>query len=442
MINIPKTAANIIDTLEKAGFEAYAVGGCVRDSLMGREVSDWDITTSAVPAEVMRVYSGRRVMPTGLKHGTVSLMVRGDAYEITTYRLDGHYTDGRRPDSVRFTGSLRDDLARRDFTVNAMAYNPREGLVDIFGGLDDIKNRLIRCVGAADERFGEDYLRMMRAYRFAAALNFDIDPEIRRVVLAKRERLSSIAAERIQVELNKLILSGSHDKFLLFMDDLAPVILPEVTRLKEVPQRNPYHDLDAYDHTMEVFRLAENDLTQKLCALLHDTGKADTITFEENGDTRFPDHAEASREIAFNIMKRLKYDNYRIQAVTAIIRMHNVAKNLSRYAIKRRIHSRGANLTRQLYAFSIADCMGKNAYARENTLPALTANVALLDDVLSSGEPIHMTDLAVNGYDVGMQLGIRSGEAIGEALNYLLERVHEDPSLNERGRLLQLLENQ
>jgi len=439
LITIPKTVAQIIGTLEAGGFEAFAVGGCVRDSILGREVSDWDITTNATPEEVSKVFAGKRVLPTGAKHGTVSLMLKGAAYEITTYRIDGNYSDGRRPDTVRYTNDLNDDLSRRDFTINAMAYNPRTGLADPFGGAEDIKRRLVRCVGTPDERFGEDYLRMMRAYRFAAVLGFDIEPEIRHAVKKNREKITRIAAERIRVELDKLILSGSHDAFLIFMEDLGSVLLPEITRLKDVPQKNPYHHLDAYDHTMEVFKYAENELTQKLCALFHDTGKAEVMVIDENGETRFPGHAEVSREIAYAVLKRLKYDNYRIQAVTAIVRMHNVAKQLSRFAVKRRVHNRGANLTRQLYTFALADCMGKNSFAQETTLPVLHANIALLEDVLASGEPIHMTELAVNGYDVGKALGIRSGEAIGDALGYLLERVQEDPALNEREALLNIL---
>ncbi|MCL2406858.1 MAG: HD domain-containing protein [Defluviitaleaceae bacterium] len=443
MIILPYSVTYIINELEKNGFEAFAVGGCVRDSLMGRECADWDITTNAEPKEVIRVFEalGKKVLPTGITHGTVTLMLKGAPYEITTYRVDGRYSDGRRPDSISFCKDLKEDLSRRDFTINAMAFSPRTGLVDYFGGKADLAGRVIRCVGDASMRFGEDYLRMMRAYRFASVLDFNLDENIRRAVLKNRDKLAGIAAERVRMELDKLMLADAHDKFLMFMEDLGSVVLPEVFCLKNIPQRNCYHYLNVYGHTMEVFRNSESDLTQRLCALLHDTGKAATMAVDENGDTRFPDHAAASRDIAFNIMKRLRYDNARIQAVTAIIRLHNVPKHVSRTLLKRRIKCRGEVLTRQLYKFAIADCMGKNDYAQEVTLPILYNNLNELEDIMKSGEAVHMTDLAVNGYDVGMALGIRGGEEIGTALNRLLEVVHERPELNNKGDLLEIIKN-
>ena len=439
MINIPKNVSEIIESLEAAGYEAYAVGGCVRDSLMGRDVSDWDITTDARPEEIKAVFNRRTVLPTGVKHGTVSLMLKGVAYEITTYRVDGLYSDGRRPDKVSFTKELREDLSRRDFTINAMAYNPRTGLVDPFGGVLDIRRRIVRCVGSPEERFGEDYLRMMRAYRFAAVLDFDLEKSIRTAVLANRDNIQNIAAERIRIEFDKLALCDAHDRFLMFMEDLGQVIFPEVHRLKDVRQVNAYHNLSVYNHTMEVFRHAERDLTQKLCALFHDIGKADTIIYGENGVTKFTGHAEVSGDMAFDILKRLKYDNARIKDVITIIRAHNVYKQLTIYGMKRRLLRTGSDLTRQLYRFAVADCSGKSPTAKNTLLPMLLANIDLIEKVENSGDPIFLRDLALNGKDVEGE-GFK-GRAVGEALSFLLDKVHKNPRLNRREILIGLLKD-
>lgn len=438
-MTLPREVEEIIETLEKSGYEAYAVGGCVRDFLCGREISDWDVTTNATPDAVAAVFKGRNVVPTGVKHGTVSLMLRGAAYEITTYRVDGRYLDGRRPESVSFTGDLREDLSRRDFTINAMAYNPRTGLLDLFGGADDIKRRVVRCVGTPAERFGEDYLRMMRAYRFAAVLDFDLDPSIRDAVALRKNKILDIAAERLRAELDKLMLSRAHDRFLLFMSDLGGALFPEVECLKEITQANAYHDQSAYDHSMEVFRHAKPDLTHKLCALLHDTGKADTKTVNAAGETSFKGHAELSEKIALAVLRRLKYDNARISAVTAIIRAHSAYKQLTRPGAKRVLMRMGPNLARELYHFAIADCHGKTPAAKHLLLPALTANLSLFDDIQTSGEPVTLRDLAINGDDVAKALSTPPGKAVGDALSILLDQVHKDPTLNKREILLEIL---
>jgi tRNA nucleotidyltransferase (CCA-adding enzyme) len=440
VIKLPKDVEYIINELKRAGYEGFAAGGCVRDSLLGKPPTDWDITTNAAPEDVMRVFKNRRILPTGIKHGTVTLFLKNIPYEITAYRLDGMYSDGRRPDNVTFTNDLTEDLSRRDFTINAMAYGPSRGLVDLFGGREDLKNRIIRCVGSAKARFSEDYLRIMRAYRFSATLDFDLDIELKEASIALRENITpKISAERIRVELDKLLISGRFNRIAAFMEDLGSVILPEVTALRNVPQRNAYHYLDVYGHTMEALRHAGPELCLKLCALLHDTGKALAMTVDSGGITHFKGHAAISENIARDVLKRLKYDNETIDTVTTLTREHSFKPGMSRGAAKRLLSRLGINYSRLLLDFCRADTMAKNSLAQEHRLPAIQADKELLEDILQSGEPYTLKGLSVGGGDIMAALGVAAGKNVGEALNYLLERVMDDPGLNKRETLLELL---
>lgn len=439
MIELPNDVKYIIDTLEDAGFEGYAVGGCVRDSLMGHTPGDWDITTNAKPEAVVDVFSGKRVLPTGIKHGTVTLFIKKIPYEITSYRVDGGYSDGRRPDSVTFTSEITEDLSRRDFTVNAMAYSHKRGMVDPFGGGADLTGRLIRCVGKAEERFGEDYLRMLRAYRFSATLGFALDAEIVSAVAKLKERIHGISAERIRIEFDKILLSGNHAAILAFFRDMGEVLFPEVAVLDGIPQRNKYHYLNVYGHTMEVLRNTELKLFMRLTALFHDTGKALTMTVDENGDTHFKGHAAVSREIAGDILKRLKYDNNTIDNVTTLVNEHSFDVRKDRTGVKRLVNKLGETQTAALFRFAVADTMGKNHTAQASRLPYLYEDIRLLGEITREKEPCNIGDLAINGGDVMAALGVKPGKRVGEELNYLLEQVVNDPSLNRRDILLTLL---
>ena len=440
-ISMPDDVKFIIERLEASGYPAYAVGGCVRDSLLGRAPADWDIATAALPTEVISAFKGKRVVPTGIKHGTVTLVLGKKNYEITTYRIDGKYSDGRRPDWVSFTDNIKEDLARRDFTINAMAYNGKDGLVDCFGGAADLKRRVIRCVGGADERFAEDYLRMIRAYRFSAVLNFDIDEDILKSVKANKKKLLDISAERIRTEFDKLFLTDSFGRIKAFFEDLGEVLFPELMRLKDIPQINRYHCYDAYNHTLQVIYNTEPNILMRLCALFHDMGKADTLRIDADGITHFYGHAAKSADIALKIMKRMKYDNALIAAVTTIVREHNFDAKKSRVELKYMIKRLGADTVRLLLEFAEADMKGKSKYAMERKLPRLKNSSDLLEEIIKLKEPCTIKSLALNGEEVMKILGIGAGKEVGAVLERLLDAVIYDPSNNTKEILTDMLSN-
>ncbi|MCL2416275.1 MAG: HD domain-containing protein, partial [Defluviitaleaceae bacterium] len=322
LIKMPKGAYKILQTLISAGFEAFIVGGCVRDSIMEKEPTDWDITTSAKPDDIKYIFKNHRLICIGQRHGTIAVCCGNVFYEITTYRIDGEYTDHRRPNNIQFTSNLKDDLARRDFTINAMAYNHIAGIIDPFGGLDDIKNRIIRCVGNPKSRFDEDYLRIMRAYRFSAALNFDLEPQTRNAAKNAAVNLPSVAAERICAELTKLLELGSFEMIKIFLEDCADVLFPEIANLRGVEQNNIYHCYDVYNHTLEVLRNVRNDAALRLAALYHDAGKFPAQTIDSKGIYHFYGHAVESAEIVKATLKKLKFDNATIDRVVAIVSHH------------------------------------------------------------------------------------------------------------------------
>ena len=272
LIHLPEDVKAILHTLQEAGYEAYAVGGCIRDSLLGRRPDDWDITTSAKPQETKALFG--KTIDTGIQHGTVTVMRHGRGYEVTTYRVDGEYEDGRHPKEVTFTASLKEDLRRRDFTVNAMAYNEKDGLVDLFGGRQDLEQKIIRCVGEANERFEEDALRIMRAVRFSAQLGFSIEERTKEAIRGHAERLRQVSAERIQVELTKLVISPNPDFLRIAWETgITAVVLPEFDRLMEQPQNNPHHCWNVGEHTLNSLCQVEADKVLRLTMLLHDMGK-------------------------------------------------------------------------------------------------------------------------------------------------------------------------
>ena len=438
-MRMPQGVRYIIEMLAARGFEAFAVGGCVRDSMMGRAPSDWDVTTDASPEDMLAVFEKNRVIPTGIQHGTVTILCKGGQFEVTTYRVDGVYSDGRRPESVTFTKSLEEDLKRRDFTINAMAYNKNAGLQDFFGGVADLERRIVRCVGDPKERFAEDYLRMLRAYRFAATLGFELDGAVVSEIAAKREKVKGVSAERIQVELNKLLLSGNFPVIRAFWDVFAEVILPELTALRDVAQNNSFQCYDAYEHTMVVLEHTENDLPMRLAALLHDIGKAKCGVMDDDGVWHFAGHEAVSAKMAVAVLKRLKYDNATIELVVQIIKLHDGWYRPERRAMKRLIGAYGAETARAVLKFYRADAMGKSAEAQAKFLLDAEACLAMLEEVIASGEPCAVADLAVDGKDVMEICGIAPGREVGERLHALLEQVQEDPSLNTREGLAALL---
>jgi len=438
-IHLPTGAEEIIQMLEASDHSAYAVGGCVRDCLMGRVAGDWDITTSARPADIKRVFRGRHMIDIGERHGTIAVKAQGAYFEVTTFRIDGAYGDGRRPDAVSFTDDLQTDLSRRDFTINALAYNHKQGLVDYFGGLADVQNGTIRCVGDAAARFDEDYLRILRAYRFSATLGFDIADDVRQAAVEGKQNLRHIAAERIQSEFCKLLSSDNFDKIEDFFDDIGDVLFPEITRLKGYEQDTPYHCYDVYRHTLEVLRHVPNQLYMRLAALFHDVGKFDTRTKDAKGIHHFYGHADVSHKICEAALAGLKFDNATTQRVLAIVKHHDVRMHADKLTLKRRTNKFGAELVRDLLAFQYADDMGKSDMVKTSRLPEVLAATALFEKIAASGEALKISDLAINGADVMRELGISPSAEVGRQLERLMQVVLENPELNEREKLLTIL---
>ena len=319
VLTIPEKVEFIINKLETAGFEAYAVGGCVRDSILGRKPDDWEITTSAKPEQVKALF--RRTVDTGLQHGTVTVMIDKEGFEVTTYRVDGEYEDGRHPKEVTFTASLEEDLKRRDFTINAMAYNTSSGLVDMFGGLEDIKKKIIRCVGNPLERFTEDALRIMRAVRFSAQLGFEIEKETKAALSVIAPNLKNVSAERIETELVKLLVSPHPDYLRTAWETgITKEFLPEFDACMNTEQNTPHHCWTVGEHTLHSLLNVPCDKVLRLTMLLHDIGKPKVKTTDENGRDHFKTHGSVGEKMAKEILRRLKFDNDTIRKVSHLVK--------------------------------------------------------------------------------------------------------------------------
>ena len=438
-IILPENVNYIINELEKAGFEAFAVGGCVRDSVLGRTPSDWDITTSATPEEVKSVF--RRTIDTGIKHGTVTVMLKKEGYEVTTYRIDGEYSDHRRPDSVSFTRELSEDLMRRDFTINAMAYSDTVGLVDLYGGMEDLENKIIRCVGNADERFDEDALRIMRAVRFAAQLGFEIEEKTKVAAGKHAPDLRAVSAERIETELTKLLVSPHPEKLLdMYELGITAVMLPEFDRMMETPQNSPYHKFDVGTHTIEVIKNVSPTKVMRYAALLHDTGKPECRTTDAEGVDHFKCHAVASEKIAQKVLKRLKMDNDTIRDVKKIVYWHDfgISGTINKNTVRRMLSKMGEQYFDSYIEIKRADMAGQSDYQMEEREKVFNDIVRYTAEIMDAREALSIKDLAIGGNDL-KKLGINPGPEMGEALNYLLEKVLEEPELNSYDTLAELV---
>ncbi len=436
-IKLPATVKLILDGLHAHGYEAYIVGGCVRDSILGREPDDWDITTSARPEEVKQIF--RRTIDTGLQHGTVTVLVGSRACEVTTYRVDGAYSDGRHPDSVTFTSLLSEDLLRRDFTINAMAYNEKEGLIDLYGGMRDLQRKKICCVGNAEERFSEDALRILRAVRFSAQLHFGIDRLTALAMMEKAPTLANISAERICAELIKLICSD-HPEYLrvAYEAGITRVILPEFDTMMETPQISPYHIYNVGDHTLAAMQAIRNDRILRLTMLLHDVGKPEVRTVDDYGDDHFRDHGPVGAKMAVRIMRRLKLDNDTIVRVHTLVYYHDWWMQAREKEIRRALHIVGPELFPLLMEVQRADTMGKSDYLREERLARIDQVSRYAGEILQRQDPISLKDLALKGNDL-LELGVPAGPGIGHLLNAALDAVLEDPRRNDRDILLRYL---
>lgn len=436
-INLPEKVQYIIHTLEEAGFEAYAVGGCVRDSLLGREPDDWDITTSARPQQVKAAFP--RTIDTGIQHGTVTVMMGKEGFEVTTYRIDGEYEDSRHPKEVIFTANLVEDLKRRDFTINAFAYNDRSGIVDAFDGMEDLRNGIIRCVGEAKERFTEDALRMMRAVRFSAQLGYLIENKTKEAIKELAPNLKNISAERIQVELVKL-LQSPHPDYLRIAYDLGitKVILPEFDKAMATPQNNPHHVYNVGEHLLQTLLYVEPDRSLRIAALLHDIAKPDTEEIDSDGISHFHGHAELGEEKAAAILRRLKFDNDTINKVKKYVKYHDYTIEATPRTVRRALNKIGKEHFEQVLCLKRADMLAQSTYQREEKQENLRQVRELYEAIVKKEECVSLKDLALSGKDL-MAIGVPQGKQLGIILQQLLEDVLENPEHNTKEYLTELV---
>jgi tRNA nucleotidyltransferase (CCA-adding enzyme) len=436
-LKIPAGAGLIIQKLKERGFEAYVVGGCVRDRILGREPDDWDITTSASPYEVKQIF--QRTVDTGLRHGTVTVLIGSRAFEVTTYRIDGEYEDGRHPKEVIFTRNLREDLSRRDFTINAMAYNDDEGLVDHFGGMADLSRHVIRCVGDPAERFGEDALRIMRAVRFAAQLGFIIDGPTREALAYLAPTLEKISAERVQAELVKLVTSA-HPEYIgiAWETGITGVVLPEFDAAAGIYQYTPHHMDTVGEHTLRALCAVPADRVLRLAVLLHDLGKAGTKKKDSEGVDHFPGHGEESARLAGQILRRLKFDNGTITKVVNLVRWHDIRYAAEPAAVRRMLSITGREMFPLYMEVQRADVLSQSEYRREEKLTKLSMIQRFYEETLSAGYCTSLRELAVTGRDLTAR-GISAGPELGKMLKSCLELVLEEPKKNTKKELLGFL---
>lgn len=441
-IKIPNNANTIINTLQNNGHSAYVVGGCVRDSLMGRTPHDWDICTSATPEQMLEIFKDFRVIETGLKHGTVTIVIDGEQYECTTYRIDGKYSDNRRPDNVTFTNDLVEDLKRRDFTINAMAYNDIEGLIDPFGGTEDINENTIQCVGSAKDRFGEDALRILRAIRFAAQLDFTIELNTDWQIHQQYKSLENISVERINSEFCKIVNSDNFCVELLLYKDVFALFIPELKNMLDFPQKNPHHDYDVFGHTVHaVENCNSDDLTVRLAVFFHDFGKPHSYQDGEDGIRHFKGHGRVSADMTDVIMKRLKFDNETRNNVVQLVYYHDATFEVGKKYVKRWLNKLGEKQFRRLLDVRRADIKGQKVICntdKKDKIEKLDIIEKLIDEVIQENQCFTLKDLAVNGNDL-IQIGYNPDKQLGETLNMLLNGVINDEFENKKDSLLNIV---
>lgn len=435
-IKMPGKVNKIIGVLQEAGFEAYAVGGCIRDSLLGRTPNDWDITTSAKPMEVKALFS--HTIDTGIQHGTVTILLDREGFEVTTYRIDGEYEDGRHPKEVSFTGSLEEDLKRRDFTINALAYNETAGLIDIFEGQKDLKDGIIRCVGNAEERFTEDALRMLRAIRFSAQLGYRIEENTLAAIHKLAGNLEKISAERIQTELLKLMVSPHPDYLRTAYEcGVTKVFFPEFDLAMETPQNHPHHCYNVGEHILHSLIEVPADKVLRLTMLLHDIAKPQCLTVDEKGITHFHGHEEMGAEMSRVILRRLRMDNDTTDKVCRLVRFHDYGNGVApdRRIVRRAVNKIGEDLFDDFILVKKADLLAQSMYLREEKLSNLAEWDACYREIREAEECVSLRTLAVNGRDL-IAAGLQPGRELGDILKQLLDEVLETPEKNEKDYLV------
>ncbi len=433
-IIIPPQVETVIEKLKSCGQEAFVVGGCVRDSIMGLKPHDWDVTTSAQPDEVSAALNDCKLIETGIKHGTITVLIDRMPIEVTTYRVDGKYSDNRHPDQVHFTRSLKEDLARRDFTVNALAYNHAEGIIDCFGGLEDIQNEQIRCVGEPDLRFQEDGLRILRALRFSSVLGFTIEEATAKSILRNFALLDFIAKERINSEFTKLLCGKSTEKVLRNYRDVIGQFLPEINAMFEFQQHNQYHIYDVWEHTLKSVISVEAIPVLRLTMLLHDIGKPLCFTQDEKGVGHFYGHDKKSVEMAREILQRLKYDSETINQVITLIQYHDFTLSSQDKSLRRILSVIGEENLRLLLKVKAADILAQNP-VYSSRLNDLKETETALNEIIKQNLCYSLKNLEINGADL-LSLGVPQGAEIGKILSTLLNEVIDDICPNKHWVLM------
>ncbi|WP_087022780.1 HD domain-containing protein [Butyricicoccus porcorum] len=429
--DLPASIRMALDRLEAAGYPSYVVGGAVRDQLAGKQPHDYDVCTAARPEQVEQLFADQTVIETGLKHGTVTVLLDGMPVEITTFRTEGAYSDGRRPDSVSFVDDIERDLARRDFTINAMAWSPVRGLCDPFGGQADLQRRCIRCVGDPDTRLKEDALRILRALRFAAQRGFVVEPVTAAALHRNRERLAQVSAERITAELLQLLCGAHVGAVLMEFSDIIAQILPEIQPMIGFDQHNAYHKYTVWEHSVRAVEGIRPDPLLRLAALLHDVGKPDTFSRDERGVGHFYGHPARSRELAEQMVQRLRLPVQMERQLLYLVRHHDTPLGSNTRHVRRKLAVHGEETFRALLAIKKADGIGQGTTPQN--LTELLETERLLEQVLTEDSCLTRRDLAVNGNDL-IAWGAR-GRAVGYYLSAMLNRVLDDPSCNTRERL-------
>lgn len=438
-IVLPKNVKTIIKILNTHNYEAFIVGGCVRDSVIGLTPHDWDICTNAKPEEIKKCFENFNTFDSGIKHGTISVVLDGEVFEVTTYRIDGTYSDNRRPDSVTFTSDITQDLARRDFTINAMAYNEKRGLIDPYGGRNDLSDKIIKCVGNPDFRFNEDALRIIRALRFASVYNFEIDDETAKSIHKNADLLNNIAVERISVELNKLLSGNGAEKILNNYRDVIAVFIPEIKPMFDYNQHTKHHNRDLWHHTIYAVKSIDNTPLLRMSMLLHDIGKPKACKRDEDGTCHFKGHPKYSAEMAENILRRLKYSNDFIETCITLIKYHDVRFNGSKRQLRHVMSAIGDKNVELLLKIQRADIMAQSDYKHKEKLEKLDLACQTYKEILADKDCFTLKQLKINGNDI-KNLGLSEGIKIGKILKILLGLVIEDKIENEKSALIKKAE--
>lgn len=438
-IVLPQNVKKIIDILNYNNFEAFIVGGCVRDSLMGVTPHDWDICTNALPLQIKKCFEDYNTFDSGIKHGTISIVLDGEVFEVTTYRIDGSYSDNRRPDSVTFTSDISKDLSRRDFTINAMAYNEESGLIDPFDGKHDLSEKTVRCVGNSEMRFGEDALRIIRALRFASVLGFKIDDDTSESIHKNADLLKNIAVERISIEFNKLLCGNGAENILNNFCDVIAVFIPEITQMFDYDQHTKHHNRDLWYHTTYSVKSIEAMPLLRMTMLLHDLGKPKACKRYKDGTCHFKGHPKYSAEMADIILHRLKYPTDFIETCLTLIIYHDVRFSGAKRQMRHVMSAIGESNTALLLKVQRADIMAQSEYMHKEKLEKLDLACRVYDEILADKDCFTLKQLEINGSDL-LNIGVKQGTEIGKILKILLSLVIEDKLENKKSALIKKAE--